>query len=194
MSMVLEHQPETQSYQSSDAPFTAPRTHPKVVSSTIQDRTRSQNHYSSSDHRRAAVARRAGVSHDGFPSCENGGVNEAPRRAIAYRRHPVGHRRAGLGTGRRDRRCRRERRCPPDHRPARGPALEALDAGNADTLVVAEGFDLSTDSGELTAGRLQVVPQQRRPEPAAGGDSERFGSPVHDRGPGGMLASVAGVR
>ena len=41
---------------------------------------------------------------------------------------------------------------PPDHRPALGPTLEAL-------VVVAEGFDLSTDSGELTAGRLQVVPQ-----------------------------------
>ena len=81
---------------------------------------------------------------------------------------------------------------PPDHRPALGPALEALDAGNAAALVVgrldrvtrsllawaelversrrrgwaivvvAEGFDLSTDSGELTAGLLAALAQYER--------------------------------
>ena len=81
---------------------------------------------------------------------------------------------------------------PPDHRPALGPTLEALDAGNADALVVgrldrvtrsllawaelversrrrgwaivvvAEGFDLSTDSGELTAALLAALAQYER--------------------------------
>ena len=81
---------------------------------------------------------------------------------------------------------------PPESRPALGPALEALDAGSAEALVVArldrvtrsllawvelversrrrgwaivvvaEGFDLSTDSGELTAGLLASVAQYER--------------------------------
>ena len=81
---------------------------------------------------------------------------------------------------------------PPDHRMALGPALEALDAGDADALVVvrldritrsvhtlaemversryrgwlmvavAENFDLSTGSGEIAAGVLAVVAQNER--------------------------------
>ena len=80
----------------------------------------------------------------------------------------------------------------PERRPALGPALEALDAGNAEALVVsrldrvtrsllawaelversrrrgwaivvvAEGFDLSTDSGELTAALLAALAQYER--------------------------------
>ena len=80
----------------------------------------------------------------------------------------------------------------PDRRPALGPALVELDAGRASALVVArldritrsllawaelversrrkgwaivavaEGFDLSTESGELAAGVLAVVAQYER--------------------------------
>ena len=81
---------------------------------------------------------------------------------------------------------------PPDRREALGPALAALDAGDADALVVArldrltrsllswaelversrrrrwaivavaEGFDLSSDSGEMTAAVLAAVAQYER--------------------------------
>ena len=105
----------------------------------------------------------------------------------------------------------------PDRRDALGPALEALDAGDAGALVVArldritrsllawaelversrrrgwaivavaEGFDLSTDSGEMAAGVLAVVAQYERrligartreAMAAAKARGARFGRPV----------------
>ena len=108
----------------------------------------------------------------------------------------------------------------PDERPALGPALEALDDGDVDALVVArldraarsllawaelversrrhgwvmvsvaEGFDLSTDTGELTAGLLAVVAQYERrligartreAMAAAKARGVRYGRPIEHR-------------
>ena len=106
---------------------------------------------------------------------------------------------------------------PLERRDALGPALEALDSGNADALVVArldritrsllawaelversrrrrwaivavaEGFDLSTDGGEMTAAVLAAVAQYERrligsrtreAMAAAKARGARFGRPV----------------
>ena len=106
---------------------------------------------------------------------------------------------------------------PPERREALGPALEALDAGEASALVVArldritrsllawaelversrrrrwaivavaEGFDLSTDAGEMTAAVLAAVAQYERrligsrtreAMAAAKARGVRFGRPV----------------
>ena len=106
---------------------------------------------------------------------------------------------------------------PPDRREQLGPVLEALDSGDGDALVVArldritrsllawaelversrrrgwavvavaEGFDLSTNSGEMAAGVLAVVAQYERrligdrtreAMAAAKARGVRFGRPV----------------
>ena len=175
-------------------------------------------------------------SHDGFPSCENGGVSGPPRQAFAYARVSTEDQAdEGLGIAAQLDAARAaivERgwvlageivdagvsgAVAPESRPALGPTLEALDAGNAEALVVrrldrvtrsllawaelversrrrgwaivvvAEGFDLSTDSGELTAGLLASVAQYERrligartreAMAAAKARSARYGRPI----------------